>query len=221
MYLGLGRNPRPIRSSARRCRAARTDRPLERGDRGELERPRRSVCHQGKIDSAGRPRTGGRWRSTGAVSARGHRAWPARCSISPTWPPSRGQIGPAPTRSPRRRSRSPGDIRRAPPRRRIGLGPEAELRGRTGNLAKAESTGRRRSRSCATSDSSGTRRWSRFSAISLDAGRTRGDITEALTLTRQTVSLDTALFGTSHPYLAAHLENLVSCTRAWDISTAR
>jgi len=36
----------------------------------------------------------------------------------------------------------------------------------------------------------------------------QGDNTEALALMRRVVALDTALFGTSHPYLASHLENL-------------
>jgi tetratricopeptide (TPR) repeat protein len=36
----------------------------------------------------------------------------------------------------------------------------------------------------------------------------QGDNTEALALMRQVLALDTTLFGSSHPYLASHLENL-------------
>jgi tetratricopeptide (TPR) repeat protein len=36
----------------------------------------------------------------------------------------------------------------------------------------------------------------------------RGELTEALAVAHQTVALDSALFGTAHPYLATHLENL-------------
>ena len=60
----------------------------------------------------------------------------------------------------------------------------------------------------ASSASSGIRRRSRSSATSRSRWPTGASYTEALAMARQTVALDSSLFGTSHPYLATHLENL-------------
>ena len=77
-----------------------------------------------------------------------------------------------------------------------------------GNLAQAESTGRA---AIAMLRDLGLERDAQAVPILNDLALTRmnqGDNTEALALMRQVLALDTALFGTSHPYLASHLENI-------------
>ncbi len=77
-----------------------------------------------------------------------------------------------------------------------------------GNLVQAESTGRA---AAAMLRDLGLEQVPEAIPIFNDLALTRmyqGDQTEALALMRQVLALDTALLGTSHPYLASHLENI-------------
>jgi eukaryotic-like serine/threonine-protein kinase len=77
-----------------------------------------------------------------------------------------------------------------------------------GNLVQAESTGRA---ALAMLRDLGLERHPQAVPILNDLALNRafqGDPAEGLALMRQVLKLDSALFGTSHPYLATHLENL-------------
>ena len=120
--------------------------------------------------------------------------------------------GPAPPRGLARPGGArdlPADGRRARLRRGDGHGPGRFHPGHgAGELAKAESTGRATVAMLRELGRSGTRSRSRSSVTWRSFSRTRGEYPEALAIGRQTVSLDSSLFGTSHPSLATHLENL-------------
>ncbi len=209
VYQGLGRNAEAdtlYRADA--ARAPRADRSRERGGRAELERPRDHADVAGEV----------RLRRDGPRAGAGDPPPPAARTrvLAGTLldladlADHRRASSPARTRSPRRRSRSTGGRPASAtspwrwPWRRVlsiqGTGRRAG-EGRVHRPRGGRDAARARGRA-APADRS---RSSVTSAIIL---ANQGKFTEALAIGRQTVSLDSSLFGTSHPSLATHLENL-------------
>ena len=208
VYLSLGRVPEAdtLLRAALAERIAHTG-AEQRGDRRELFRPRPSVLDPGEV-RLGRTgvRTGARHSTAAARRARySGRREPAR---------SRGPGGCAGRMSPRGLTGAGGAriLRVAHGERHpslaVAMGGSSAHGSTRGNCPRRIPSRARPSPCCTTWASAGA---PQVAGIMNDLALSRayeGDHAEAMALMHQVVSLDSALFGPSHPDLAAHLENL-------------